>query len=110
MTTTRREFVIATGAALATARATTGATVTDQDANAGKLLADMAEELLVDYPESATALGIDVQARAALKSRVTNLSAGSNLSGVISVTGQASKRKMTKGIPFKGDKSVTWVL
>ena len=75
MTTTRREFVIATGAALAAARATTGATVTDQDATAGKLLADIAEELLVDYPESATALGIDVDARVALKSKLSDRSA-----------------------------------
>ena len=47
----------------------------DQDAAAQKLLAEFAEELLVDYPESATALGIDKGARAALKAKLSDRSA-----------------------------------
>jgi len=45
------------------------------DTAAEKLLADISEELMVDYPESATMLGIDVDARAALKSKLTDRSA-----------------------------------
>jgi uncharacterized protein (DUF885 family) len=76
MTTTRRDFCIATSAAIATT--TTGlahATDNDRDASAEKLLADITEELLADYPENATALGIDQGERAALKSRLTDRSA-----------------------------------
>ena len=45
------------------------------DAAANRLLADGAEELLAQYPENATILGIDKDARAALKSRLTDRSA-----------------------------------
>jgi uncharacterized protein (DUF885 family) len=71
MTTTRRDFVIGTGATLAATRLSAA----DQpDAAAEKLLAEIAEELLVDYPESATALGIDNGVRKALKSRLSDRS------------------------------------
>ena len=67
MSTTRRDFVIGTGATLAAARLGQAASPADKDAAAEKLLAEFAEELMVDYPESATQLGIDNGARAALK-------------------------------------------
>jgi uncharacterized protein (DUF885 family) len=73
MTTTRREFVIASGAALAATRLH-GAAL-DNDAATEGLLAGFAEELLVDYPESATSLGIDTGARIALKSKLADRSA-----------------------------------
>ena len=74
MSTTRREFVIGTGAALAAANLTTNA-ATNKDAVTEKLLAELAEELMVDYPESAALLGIDNGPRAALKSKLTDRSA-----------------------------------
>jgi uncharacterized protein (DUF885 family) len=39
------------------------------------LLSDVADELLADYPENATGLGIDTGARAALKAKLTDRSA-----------------------------------
>src|SRR5690606_12396827 len=47
----------------------------DPDAAVQALLAEIAEELLADYPESATSLGIDNGARAALKAKLTDRSA-----------------------------------
>ncbi len=44
------------------------------DAVAEAFLADTAEELLAEYPESATTLGLDKDRRAALKSRLTDRS------------------------------------
>ena len=44
------------------------------DAAAEAFLADTAEELLNEYPESATTLGLDKDRRAALKSRLTDRS------------------------------------
>jgi len=72
---TRRDFVIGTGAALAASNLPAVNAATDRDAAAGALLAAITEELLVDYPESATQLGIDHGARAALKSKLTDRSA-----------------------------------
>ena len=45
------------------------------DAAAEAVLAGVAEELLADYPENATGLGLDTGGRAALKSRLTDRSA-----------------------------------
>ena len=73
MTTTRRDFVIASGAALAATRLH-GASP-DHDAASEQLLAGFTEEMLVDYPESATSLGIDNGERAALKSKLSDRSA-----------------------------------
>ena len=76
MNTTRREFVLATGATLAASRLPAGQTpASEHDAAVERLLAEFAEELLVDYPESATSLGIDNGARAALKSKLSDRSA-----------------------------------
>ena len=44
------------------------------DAAAEALMAGFAEEMLADYPENATGLGIDKGKRAALKSRLTDRS------------------------------------
>jgi uncharacterized protein (DUF885 family) len=68
----RRDFVIGTsligaGAALAAPGSA--------DATAQALLGDMAEELLQDYPENATGLGVDRGKRAGLKSRLADRSA-----------------------------------
>ncbi len=75
MTTTRRDFVIGTGASLAAASLTSSAASETQDTAARKLLDEISEELLIDYPENATALGIDTAARAALKSKLSDRSA-----------------------------------
>lgn len=75
MSTNRRDFMAGTAgivAALANLRARAA---NDADATVERLLAGIAEELLADYPENATGLGIDTGARAPLKSRLTDRSA-----------------------------------
>ena len=73
MSHTRREFVIMSSATLAASQIATSATSED-DRAAESLLAEFAEELLVDYPESATMLGIDAGDRAALKTKLSDRS------------------------------------
>lgn len=74
--TTRRDFIVGTGAALAAVNFPAHAAESNAaDAAAEKLLAEIAEELLVDYPENATALGIDTGSRAALKAKLSDRSA-----------------------------------
>jgi uncharacterized protein (DUF885 family) len=75
MSTNRREFVVGAGAAIAAANLPACAANTTPDAAAQQLLIDLAEELLVDYPETATGLGIDNGTRAALKSKLSDRSA-----------------------------------
>jgi uncharacterized protein (DUF885 family) len=72
MTTTRREFIIA-ASVLASGAASSDTPAADDSAE--KLAVDIAEELMVDYPESATLLGVDSGPRAALKSRLQDRSA-----------------------------------
>jgi uncharacterized protein (DUF885 family) len=74
MTTTRRDFVIGAGATLAAAPAG-AALISNNDLQAQRLLTQFTEELLVEYPESATMLGIDRGARSRLKSRLSDRSA-----------------------------------
>ena len=74
MSTTRRDFVIASTAALAATNMSTAADPT-RDTASEKLLAQIAEDLMIDYPENATALGVDTGARAALKSKLSDRSA-----------------------------------
>ena len=74
MSHTRREFVITTSAALAASQLPARAGTPENDGAAERLLAEFTEELLVDYPESATMLGIDVGARAALKAKLSDRS------------------------------------
>jgi uncharacterized protein (DUF885 family) len=75
MTTNRREFIAGTGALIAalTNLSACGKRAGATDAEA--LLAEIAEDMLADYPENATSLGIDTGARAGLKSRLTDRSA-----------------------------------
>jgi uncharacterized protein (DUF885 family) len=90
MTTTRRDFVIGSGAILG---ATMGASslgavpaTSSKDAAAEKLLAGFSEELLVEYPESATMLGIDNGARARLKSKLSDRSPAGQKAIALGVT------------------------
>jgi uncharacterized protein (DUF885 family) len=75
MSTTRRDFCIGTGATLAASHLAAKA-ATSPNMTAESLLSGFTEELLVDYPESATMLGIDRGDRASLKAKLANRSAG----------------------------------
>ena len=77
MTASRRDFLVGTGAALALANLPAGAQASQSGADKATeaLLAELAEELLVDYPESATGLGIDTGTRAPLKAKLMDRSA-----------------------------------
>ncbi|HEX2492449.1 MAG TPA: DUF885 family protein, partial [Steroidobacter sp.] len=75
MSTNRRDFIVGAGAAIAVANLPARAVGASEDAAAEKLLAKFAEELLIDYPETATSLGIDNGARAALKAKLSDRSA-----------------------------------
>lgn len=72
MATNRREFIAAGSATLLASGIPARARASDA---AAKLLAQFGEDLLADYPENATALGVDKGARAALKARLTDRSA-----------------------------------
>lgn len=74
MTTSRRDFIVGTSAAIAAANLP-GRAVGASDAAVEQQLAGFAEELLVDYPESATGLGIDNGQRAFLKAKLADRSA-----------------------------------
>ncbi|HWK73901.1 MAG TPA: DUF885 family protein [Povalibacter sp.] len=91
MTTSRRDFIVGAGSAIAAAnlpaRADSSTAVTG-DAAAEKLLAEFAEALMVAYPENATSLGVDDGARAALKARLTDRSAA----GQAAIARQVAKR------------------
>ena len=78
----RRDVLLGTGALAALggvprllAAAAQIATASTADAAAEALLAETAEELLTEYPESASTLGLDKGPRAGLKSRLTDRSA-----------------------------------
>lgn len=87
---TRRHFLGSAGAVVALQLlpgcAARRATATEGSADA--LLAQMAEQLLAEYPENATALGLDKEARAGLKSRLTDRS----LHGRARLAGAAADR------------------
>ncbi len=74
MSYNRRKFLITSSAALAASQLPARAATSQHDRGAESLLAEFAEELLVDYPESATMLGIDVGERAALKTKLSDRS------------------------------------
>src|SRR5882757_5239674 len=85
----RRNFVIGTGAAVAcTDLPARGAGAGGPDVAVESLLAEMAEELLAEYPENATNLGIDRGKRAALKSKLADRSPD----GQRSIAERAGKR------------------
>ena len=73
MSTTRREFIAGAGAACVLANLPVHARE-GANAEAQALLAEFAEELMVEYPESATSLGIENGHRAALKARLSDRS------------------------------------
>lgn len=73
MTASRRDFIVGTGAAIALSNLPATASA-DSDEDVDALLAQFAEELLVDYPESATGLGIDSGRRAHLKAKLSDRS------------------------------------
>jgi len=75
MTTNRREFIAGVGATLAVLPVLGGCAKREPAASVQAQLAGIAEDMLADYPENATALGIDTGPRAALKSRLTDRSA-----------------------------------
>lgn len=75
MTTSRREFIAGTGALVAALASLRARGASAADGATEKLLAEIAEELLADYPENATSLGIDSGARAPLKARLSDRSA-----------------------------------
>jgi uncharacterized protein (DUF885 family) len=74
MTTSRRDFIVGTGAAIALTNLPARA-ADNPDAAAEKLVAEFAEEMLVDYPETATGFGIDKDKRVGLKSKLQDRSA-----------------------------------
>lgn len=72
MTTNRREFIAATGAAIAALSGLSACGRRESAPDVGSQLTGIAEDMLVDYPENATALGIDTGARAALKASLSD--------------------------------------
>src|SRR4029450_7968857 len=87
MTTNRRDFIVGTGAAIALANLPARA-AGDANAAAEKLLTEIGEELLADYPETATSLGIDNGNRAGLKAKLADRSAA----GQQAIAQRVSKR------------------
>jgi uncharacterized protein (DUF885 family) len=92
MTATRREFIAGTGAAIAALSSLSACAKREAPAavapDVDGLLSGVAEEMLVDYPENATTLGIDTGPRAALKARLTDRSAA----GQAAIAGRVSDR------------------
>jgi uncharacterized protein (DUF885 family) len=74
----RRDFLLGSGAGLALATLPARA-ATSADAQAEALLADCAEEMLADAPETASSLGLDKDGRAALKGQLGNRSGAGQL-------------------------------
>jgi uncharacterized protein (DUF885 family) len=83
MTISRRDLVMGVGVAAALNTLPGCATLLPPaapggDAAAQQLLGDIAEEMLSEYPENATALGLDKDGRASLKSRLADRSLAGN--------------------------------
>jgi uncharacterized protein (DUF885 family) len=81
MSLRRRDLLIGAGATAAIAalpacvtRSAPAAAAGADDAAVNRILAGIAEELLAEFPENASALGLDKDARVALKSRLTDRS------------------------------------
>jgi len=75
MTANRREFIAGVGATLAVLPGISACAKREPAASVQAQLSGIAEDMLVDYPENATSLGIDTASRAALKARLTDRSA-----------------------------------
>jgi uncharacterized protein (DUF885 family) len=87
---TRRHF-LGTAGAIAALQLLPGCAArraTEKGGSVEALLAGLAEQLLAEYPENATALGLDKEARAGLKSRLTDRS----LHGRARLAGAAAAR------------------
>lgn len=88
MTTNRREFIASSGAVVAALASVRAGAAGKPDASVEKALVDIAEEILADYPENATSLGIDTGARAHLKARLSDRSAA----GQQAIAGRVANR------------------
>src|SRR5687768_15407603 len=88
MTATRREFIAGTGAVVAVLANRGALAATGASSAVDTLLAGIAEEILADYPENATTLGIDNGTRAPLKARLTDRSAA----GQAAIAARVAKR------------------
>jgi uncharacterized protein (DUF885 family) len=75
MTANRREFIAGTAALIAVSSKLAACARKGSEVDVQALLAGIAEEMLADYPENATGLGIDTGDRAGLKARLTDRSA-----------------------------------
>ncbi|MBR0551632.1 DUF885 domain-containing protein [Stakelama marina] len=77
MQTNRRTLLAALGAGTALSAMPSRLLAAESDPNkaAEKMLSEMADVMLIDFPEQATGLGIDTGARAPLKARLTDRSA-----------------------------------
>ena len=84
----RRHFLATTGAAAALPLLPGCATRAPTEASVQATLGQVAEALLAEYPENATTLGLDKDARAGLKSRLTDRS----LQGRARLAGAAADR------------------
>ena len=69
MNSNRREFIAGTGAAIAALSSLAACAKRESAAPVVDPLEGLADEMLADYPENATSLGVDVGPRAALKAR-----------------------------------------
>ncbi|MGE3665358.1 MAG: DUF885 family protein, partial [Steroidobacteraceae bacterium] len=93
MATNRRQFIAASSVAMLASGIPAGAakaagTTAAADAAASKLLEQCGADLLADYPENATALGVDKGVHAALKGRLTDRTAA----GQARIAGRAQAR------------------
>ena len=107
----RRDVLFGTGALVALggvprliAAATPAGTPPRGDAAAEALLAETAEELLREYPESASTLGLDKDGRAGLKSRLTDRSP-EGVSHAAAVAG--ARRRKLAALPRTGLSAAT---
>jgi uncharacterized protein (DUF885 family) len=75
MTANRRQFIAASAALLAMSSKLAACAKRAEPADVQALLAEIAEDILADYPENATTLGIDKAPRAGLKARLSDRSA-----------------------------------
>jgi uncharacterized protein (DUF885 family) len=89
LTANRREFIAATGATIAVLSHRPAYGASGADAEVEKLLAEIAEEMLADYPENATSLGIDSGTRADLKATLSDRSGAGQ---------EAIARRVTAGL------------
>ncbi len=72
MLNTRRQILLGAGSSLALAAVPAAARAALSDADGEALIARVAEQMLRDYPETSTTLGVDKDKRAELKHRLTD--------------------------------------